>query len=623
MANVVEIIIKATDQASKQLKVTENSLADFAAVAAGVGAAAVAAGAAMKAAFDLGREGEQINQTAESFDLLLQKVGAAPDLLNQLSEAANGTIPKMELMSSTATLLAGASGDLATDLANATPRLLEIAKAANKLNPSLGTTTQMFNSIAVGVKRAQPLILDNLGLTIKVGEANERFAASIGKTVEQLTGEEKSQAILNDTLRAGSILIGQVGGNTDSATDSYDQLTVAASEVTDTIKLLAAQLLRPEIMFAVGWAKSALEAQKLDDALKKARASGVKYLDVVEDYNTMQISASKGTETLNARLDEQFKGIENAIKLGDYGEYVYLLNLIKLAADDGAPAIEIMTQKTFAMTTATKDFAKEMQESTLIISGNIETGREATSVLDFYADRAMEAANKQKFLTDELSRTKDGINAMANAAEESQSAIGKMLDNMDRKIDSPVENFIKDIEWMMATGGRFENEFAAIQGALQRGEITPEQAKEWASELYVTIQDVQVEMDYITADKAAENIQDTLGVSLTEAKNMINGTDSIQEALDNMTRFEYDIVMNVIWKDGGFTNFFNGEYLDPTPITVPTSGPGYGGGNAGGGQVDSPNMAANNSGVNIGNVYINNGMDVEEFAYTVAERLSR
>jgi len=86
------------------------------------------------------------------------------------------------------------------------------------------------------VKRAQPLILDNLGITIKVGEANKAFAKSIGKTVDQLTAEEKAMAILAGTLEAGDNLIQQVGGNTDSATDSFDQAAVAITQAGDAIK---------------------------------------------------------------------------------------------------------------------------------------------------------------------------------------------------------------------------------------------------------------------------------------------------------------------------------------------------------------------------------------------------
>ena len=231
---------KGLEGGNKALGNTEKSTASLGKALRVFGAAAGVATAAFlatKKVLAIGREGALITQTGESFDFLIEKIGAAPDLLKQLTEASKGTISELDLMSSTATLLAGAGDELALKLADATPRLLEIAKAANKLNPALGDTAFFYQSIATGVKRAQPLILDNLGLTLKVGKANEDFAKSIGKTVEELTAEEKAMAILQATLAAGDNLINQVGGNTDSATDSFDRLTVALQVTTDKAKV--------------------------------------------------------------------------------------------------------------------------------------------------------------------------------------------------------------------------------------------------------------------------------------------------------------------------------------------------------------------------------------------------
>ena len=224
---------KETGKSSSALDKVKGAIAAIG-IAAGI---ATTVAVALKKALDMGREGAAAKQTAESFDLLLKVVGAAPGLLDKLKAASNGTISELDLMSSTSALLAGAQGELAKSLANATPKLLEIAKAANKLNPALGSTTHQYESLALGIKRASPMILDNLGLTIKVGQANETYAESIGKTVEQLTAEEQKQALLNEVLRAGDVLIDQVGGTTDSATDSYDQMTVAIDEAWMAIKM--------------------------------------------------------------------------------------------------------------------------------------------------------------------------------------------------------------------------------------------------------------------------------------------------------------------------------------------------------------------------------------------------
>lgn len=234
-------------------------------------------------AFELGQAGAQVTQTAESFDLLLQKVGAAPDLLSQLQEASRGTVDDMKLMSATSTLLAGTQGDLAKALADSTPQLMEIAKAAQKLNPSLGDTTFLYESLATGIKRASPLILDNLGLTISIEKAYADYALTLGKTAEALTAEEQKMALLTATLETGKTMIDQVGGSTESATDSIARMETAIKNTSDALK---AQL-APSISNAADAIYYFLEGQnKIADALKEHTAHMGKAAEGWEEYKT-------------------------------------------------------------------------------------------------------------------------------------------------------------------------------------------------------------------------------------------------------------------------------------------------------------------------------------------------
>lgn len=199
----------------------------------------------MRRGFEFAELGAISLQTKSSFDGLLQSVGAAPDLLARLRTASRGTISDMNLMASTSTLLAGAQGELASRLANATPKLMEIAKAASALNPTLGDTTFLYQSLATGIKRASPLILDNLGLTIKIGEANERYAETLGKSVDKLTAEEQKIALLNETVRAGNVLITQAGDNVNSLPDDYARMRVVLDETKTSLAEMAAISLAP------------------------------------------------------------------------------------------------------------------------------------------------------------------------------------------------------------------------------------------------------------------------------------------------------------------------------------------------------------------------------------------
>jgi hypothetical protein len=197
--------------------------------------------------FEFGREGAQITQTTQSFELMNDEIFRTPELMERMRDASRGTISDVQLMQGVLKLTAGASDELGQAFAGAAPKLLEIAKASNKLNPSLGDTAFLYDSISTGIKRASPLILDNLGIVVNVGEANKNYAEQLGKTVAALTAEEKQMALLNATLEAGDQLINQVGGNVDSAADSYARLEVEVENATNKLKEFASTKLIPVV----------------------------------------------------------------------------------------------------------------------------------------------------------------------------------------------------------------------------------------------------------------------------------------------------------------------------------------------------------------------------------------
>lgn len=259
MADKLEIVISALNQASSELNALKTQLAGLgettkssdektkgfnlsltdlkSGIDMAVGSARMFADVA-KQAFDFTAEGAGIIQTTTSFE----GMGLS---LEALQRAAGGTIDDMTLMSGALTLMAGAGENLEPALANALPQLLEIARAAKKLNPDLGETAFMFESIATGVKRSSSLHVDNLGLIVNQTSANEAYADALGKSVEQLTDEEKKIAFLNETLRAGNTLIEQAGGNVESYTDTWAALATTVENMTDTMKANAAEGVQP------------------------------------------------------------------------------------------------------------------------------------------------------------------------------------------------------------------------------------------------------------------------------------------------------------------------------------------------------------------------------------------
>jgi hypothetical protein len=237
MDKATKISQAANDSQKKSSSILEVAKANWLALAGGVAAAGIAIKTA-KEAFDLAQEGAAIQQLEESFVRLNEKVFKTPDLLEDMQAATRNTVSPMKLMKGVMTLTAGASDEMAREFAEASPKLAEIAKAAQKLNPTLGDTAFLYDSIATGIKRSSPLILDNLGIVVKVGQANEAYAEKLGKTVEELTAMEKQQALLNATLEAGDQLINQVGGDVSSGMDKYAQMTTAVDILKDGMKSL-------------------------------------------------------------------------------------------------------------------------------------------------------------------------------------------------------------------------------------------------------------------------------------------------------------------------------------------------------------------------------------------------
>ena len=58
-----------------------------------------------------------------------------------------------------------------------------------------------FDRLVRGASKAEPELLDELGITLRLEEATERYAASIGSTANELNSYQRSQAVLIETQR--------------------------------------------------------------------------------------------------------------------------------------------------------------------------------------------------------------------------------------------------------------------------------------------------------------------------------------------------------------------------------------------------------------------------------------
>tara|TARA_R110002073_G_scaffold2360_2_gene15987 strand:- start:10422 stop:13784 length:3363 start_codon:yes stop_codon:yes gene_type:complete len=80
-------------------------------------------------------------------------------------------------------------------------QLKELGTAARDVSAVLGRdVTDSFNRLVRGVTKAEPELLDELGIILRLETASQKYADAIGIDVKQLTAFQRSQAVANDVL---------------------------------------------------------------------------------------------------------------------------------------------------------------------------------------------------------------------------------------------------------------------------------------------------------------------------------------------------------------------------------------------------------------------------------------
>jgi len=188
----------------------------------------------IKKGIDSISEGAKIREQTIAFQSLAKSFGSDGNkIISSLKKVSDGTVSTMELIGSASrAMLLGIAPDKIT-------KLMEIARSASKATGD--TVAKSFEDISIGIGRQSKLILDNLGIIIKVEQANEVYAATLGKTASQLTDVEKRTAFLNATLAAGENIISRVSLQSNSTADAIAKLSAITKEANDKFKAMVAQ----------------------------------------------------------------------------------------------------------------------------------------------------------------------------------------------------------------------------------------------------------------------------------------------------------------------------------------------------------------------------------------------
>lgn len=152
-----------------------------------------------------------------------------PSALAKLRTATNGTVSDLDLMrSSNAAAALGAAGSV--------EQFARLANVAVRLGRNVGRdANDAINDFAVGIGRASPRILDNVGIVVKLDDVYEKFAGTLGVATDDLTQAEKHQALFNEVLKQGEAKLAGVEERGATASESMKALGASVENATKRV----------------------------------------------------------------------------------------------------------------------------------------------------------------------------------------------------------------------------------------------------------------------------------------------------------------------------------------------------------------------------------------------------
>lgn len=366
------------------------------AIAAGVTAAIGATAGAIKLLTDAAQEGAAFQRIEEASGSLAASMGADMDeILSALRGASLGMVSDFDLMQAASrAMMLGVSAD-----AGQLSQLMEVAAIRGR---AMGlSTTQAFNDIVTGIGRASPLILDNLGIVVDAEARYKAYADSIGKTSEELSKAEKTQALLNGVLESSAALLQSTGGLTVDNAGKWEQLSAAQANYFDAVK---SDLADATSWWADYWAAVFTEkkqAHDLNEIWEQARELGLISAELQDAYSQYRMGGISANDT-------QFL-LENAA------------------------AIEILGEKIDSAKTKTNDWA----------DANYDTGASFESIAEVQAMSADEIA----LLTAEMERQAKIQEELASVTSLTKNFSGMI--NYAKQYDKTLEDIVEQ-ETIMA-----------------------------------------------------------------------------------------------------------------------------------------------------------------------------
>lgn len=430
-----------------------------------------------------------IENVTDAFSTMTQSFGAdGKKLLESIKTASKGMISEFEIMKN-ANLAMSLMGEKVIDHL---PKMAEIAVATSK---ALGKNVkEQFTDIIVASGRQSVQVLDNVGISsAKASKLIDEYAASLGKTRNQLTASEKAQGFFNAMLIAGQEAIDKV----DISTLTFaDRVQILKTRIEDTKNQLAVGLI-PAFEDLIEIANTDIGEDSLIAKLVKAIrvvTLGIRGLVVMIGGipAVMKQALDDATVTMknaikqNIMLWQQvpifgklFKGFDTKLTLPklskDYIKFIENLQKLKKAWADIDKPLEKSFNKVFSKVNkntenTTKNLTKKLKRAVDTFYSYTLSGLEKTLYqLDKEFEKAMLSLHQQyadklilpeEFVERNAAILKKFNEKMTAAyAEASQAILTNLFSMIDAQQNEQLGNYLTNLGAIVGTANK---EYGAI-----------------------------------------------------------------------------------------------------------------------------------------------------------------
>lgn len=172
---------------------------------------------------EMAAEGAKLSQLRRPFEALTGGAGQATAELERMREATQGLVSDLDLMQAANKAQLLGLTDLGVDLS-------DLASVATRLGRAMGQdASKSVDDLTTALGRMSPMILDNLGITVRVEEANQRWAAANNTTVAAMDEQQKKLAFIEAAMEAARAKAATLGDVQLTVADQFTRMGVTIS----------------------------------------------------------------------------------------------------------------------------------------------------------------------------------------------------------------------------------------------------------------------------------------------------------------------------------------------------------------------------------------------------------